>query len=451
MPPKPVPPQRAPAACNRNFDVIHLQRLPEFSVMGPAGARICLRCGHETYNHDAIAPPAPAAVVAAAAPAQPAPAPAVAPAAVPAMGPMRALRVEQYAPSGLSFMAHLQLWRAARVCSDDSDAVKAAFEAIESAWFHGANEVANFCVSSARDGPATFSTTFDWAPIPDPVIPDGVDPARRAEILAAAADERIALRRRRSRELLGQLATARAVLRLARAFARRRVVIDRAAKFFVIQPDRVSDEWHAVAMAEDELPVMTAQDIELDADHFRSISSALWWFLAAASWPVSSLQNRLEKLVKEYGAHYRTANAATFVPLAVWQVKHSPEALARAKGKGALPPVTPQKRQRGDRDEDENQPTGAPKRKNRRQRREAQRLRRESAAAGAAADASAAGNSPSTGSNVSPSTGSAVSRSTIGLTGPATPSPPAPAASGGRGGPRGGNRGGRGGGRSGRF
>ena len=414
--------------------------------MGPAGHRLCLRCGHETYNHDAAAA-APPALVAAAAPIAQAPLHPIAP--VPPMGPLRAVRVEQYAPSGLAFMAHLQLWRASRVCSDDSDSVKSAFESLEAAWFHGANEVANFCVSSVHDGVATCSTTFEWAPLPpQPPIPAGADPARRAELEAAAAAETSAFRRRRSRELLGQLSTARAILRIARAFARRRVVVDKTPKFYAIQPEKMSDEWFAIDAAEQELPTITAQDIELDAEHFRTSATALWWFLAATTFPINAMQTRLERLVKDFGVQYRTANAATFVPLAVWLNKHSPDAIARNRGK-ALPATPPEKRQRDD-DDYLPQRGGTPARQSRRKRRARSRANRDAAAGASTSAPGTPATSLSTSTSTTGTPNTTTSRSTVQLGAP-SPSPAASAASGGRGGPRGGTGGGRGRSGRGRF
>ena len=448
MPPKILRPDRSPQVCERDFEQISVARIDEFSISSAPGSpvRLCLRCGNETYRHAPRPPPAP--VVAVAPVAHPAASSGSAPVAPPLPpiappGPLRVSRVEQYAPSGLSFMAHMNLWRASRVCADDSDSVKSAFELLEAAWFHGANEVANFCVSSAGDAAATHTTTFDWAPIPAaPAIPAGTSAEQRAALEAAAATDRAAYRRRRSRELLGQLATARAVLRLARAFARRRVVVDRVAKFFVIQPERMSDEWAAIDAAEHELPAMTAQDIELDAEHFRGPTTALWWFLAAATFPVNALQTRLERLVRDYGIAYRAANSSTFVPWAVWNTKHSSEALARARGKPS-PSGVGQKR---DRDDDNDDASRRPPAKTSRR----QRRRR---AASAAAAAGNAGNKPGGGTREPPaSDATSAADSSTGTRTPTlsaastrlNPSPPASVSSAGRGNGRGGRGAGRG-------
>ena len=430
-PPPGIPVRNPAGPCARNYDVIPVARLPEFSVLA-AAIRWCRACGHESFAH---VPPPPAAVVAAAAAAQQqvVALPAVAPPGpvVPLLGPLRASRVEQFSPSGLAFLSSLQLWRAHRLCSDDTDAVAAAFEVLESAWFHGANEVANFFLSSTPP-PADISvtTTFEFAPIPDDLpAPAAADPAVRAALQATARND---FRRRRSRETLQQLAVATAILRIARAYARRRQIVDHASRFCAVMTEEFSDEWHAIREVEARRPVFAAQSLDLAKAHYHTIESPLWWFLAAASMPLDAMALNLERIVEEYGVHFRAKNPTVFVPRPVWDSKYSAAAIARKRPPAASTvDRTPRKR---DRDEDTNgTPPGAPTGKQRRRReyRERRRMRE-------------------TGDS---STGTLPPVATPPAAAPGTPapsvSPPAPsgAASGaspGRGGNRSGGRGGRG-------
>ena len=251
----------------------------------------------------------------------------------------------QFAPSGLTFLAHVALWKTARVCSDDHDEVSAAIEEIETAWFHGTNEVANSCIASS--GPAsvpTHATVFDWAPIPPMADPPAGADAQAIESHRAAYRLLCeGIRRQRSRELKACLPIARAVLRYCRAYARRRVVVDDAATHYTLRVRKMSDEWAAIARSETKLgmPVQTAQDVELESEHFRTPDKALWWFLAAAIAPVNALSRTLEAITRSYGESYRSANRDLFCAAAVWEVKYSPEAIAAKRA-----PVVPDKRQR---------------------------------------------------------------------------------------------------------
>lgn len=351
MPPKiqrePTP-VRAAAPCARDFTNMPSERLGEYTV-SRLPIRLCRTCGHRTDehpDHPRVGVQAPAAALPAPQAAQAAPNLQLQP-PQPQPGPLNVTRVVQFAPSGLTFLAHVALWKNSRVMVDDSDEVANAIEEIETAWFHGSNEIANACSSSSGASVTpVITTTFAWAPLP-PIQPppQGADNAAVEAHNNAYRTSCETIRRQRSRDLKAALPLARAVLRYCRAYARRRTVVDDAASHYAARTKRMSDEWTAIVRTEAKagLPVQTAQDVELSAEHFRSCDKALWWFLAAAASPINDLSRILEGLVRAYGEHFRSLNRDMFVPVGVWEAKYSPEALAAKRGHVAS---VPQKRDR---------------------------------------------------------------------------------------------------------
>lgn len=406
-------------------------RLPDFSVM-VGGTRMCRACDNPVYMH-LPPPPVPAAGVAAAAAA---PAIVVQQAAAPppppvVYGPGRVTRVEQFAPTGMTLLAHLALWKSRKVCVDDRDNVASAFETIESALFLGVNEVANHLHASTGTAQPTSATRFTWAPLPphDPAVPD--------ELAAHNA-----LRRARSRDLMGATKQAEAVLTIARSYARRRMVLDKEPSYFLIAPSKSSDELSALSKARKTVPQMSSQELELNIKYIATPESLLWWWAFVSICPLDSLATALETCVLEFGTAYRLANPTLFVAEAVWATKHS-AAVVAAKTKDIHTP--PGKREREDSVDPSTHPGRNPpsKRAAKRKAYLERRAARRAEAAERDADREPASSVASAGASASPGSSPSLPTSS------ATSSPQSSAASGstgGRGGPRSGgrNRGGRG-------
>lgn len=297
----PALPARLSEVCRRRLLSIDATRLPDYIIRDAANNGFCRTCGWLVHEHPDDPPAAAPPVVSAgaSAPLEPAGPPIVA--LVPPTDP------------AMAFMQLIQAWRGSRFCSDDRDDVMRALDAIETAWFNGSVRVLdNFVIR----GPPTIDRTFSIKP----------------SLAAANAT--------RGRELLAGQVIGLHVLRVLRAYARRRVIIDKAPLQVVCQSDFQSDEWFAVACAEKSRFELAPLRPEPSSDAFSGPSEPLWWFLFAASIDHDALQSTLERACRDYGASFRGKNTSTFCVQGVWRMKYRPGAGKRSRSAPA-DPTTP--------------------------------------------------------------------------------------------------------------